>query len=158
MQLLLRKNNHNWPKNVFEFTESWKIYQVRALDCRAWQVGSRSIKVGNYNAENYTNVSRQWVINCRLSLRAVSLITVASSEDAATAGAIGKKVTFLMVSPADHSSPLERVLHFVYGATSYSQCHSEEKYFYLVCIQSALFFSYIQKKNWYQINNLLFYI
>jgi len=71
--LLLRKNNHNWPKNLFEFTVLWKIsFEFNSRMCKR----VHGLLNGNYNAENYTNVSRQWVINCHLSQRAVSLITV----------------------------------------------------------------------------------
>lgn len=71
--LLLRKNNHNWPKNIFEFTVSWKISSK--FNSRVYK-RVYGLLSENYNAENYTNVSWQWVINCRLSQRTVSLIIV----------------------------------------------------------------------------------
>lgn len=75
--LLPRKNNHNWPKNVFEFTASWKIsFKLNSGACKR----VHGLLSGNYNAENYTNVSRQWVINCRLSQGDVPLIIVAHSK------------------------------------------------------------------------------
>jgi len=75
--LLLRKNNHNWPKNIFKFTMLWKISSK--FNSRVYK-RVYGLLSENYNAENYTNVSWQWVINCRLSQRAVSLITVAHSK------------------------------------------------------------------------------